>query len=430
MMKKRPAAFISYVRLDDKHDNGYLTEFCERLSEEVHVQTGEEFPIFQDRDNILWGQNWKARIEESLDEVTFLIPIITPSFFKSRGCRSELERFLEREEKLTRNDLILPVYYINCPLLNDEAKLATDKLAQVIASRQCADWRDLRFELFTSPQVGRELAQLAVQILDALERVQASQKPVVPEPAPRTASRPLHEPYLSLPQDAESISESGEVARRPSAKTEPPTRIVDPMYHGDHTTIMKAIEAANPGDRILVRPGLYQEGLVIDKPLEIIGQGDPGDVVVQVTEKDTVLFKTTMGRVANLTLKQMGGGKWFGVDIVQGRLELDDCDITSQSLACVAIHGGADPRLRRNRIHDGKQGGVFIYENGQGVLEDNDIFGNALIGVEISEGGNPTIRPNRIHDGKSGGVLVHDKGQGTLEDNDIFGKTNDGIEII
>ena len=128
-----------------------------------------------------------------------------------------------------------------------------------------------------------------------------------------------------------------------------------------------------------------------------------------------------MGRVANLTLRQVGGdGKWYGIDIVQGRLDLEDCDVTSQSLSCVAIHGGADPRLRRNRIHDGKGSGVFVYENGQGTLEDNEIFANAFAGVEMKEGGNPTLRRNRIHDGKEGGVYVNENGQGTLEDNDIF----------
>ena len=34
--------------------------------------------------------------------------------------------------------------------------------------------------------------------------------------------------------------------------------------------------------------------------------------------------------------------------------DLEGCDITSQSIKCVGIHGGADPRLLRNRIHDGK----------------------------------------------------------------------------
>jgi F-box protein 11 len=207
------------------------------------------------------------------------------------------------------------------------------------------------------------------------------------------------------------------------------------MHRGDHATITEAIEAANPGDRILVRPGLYREGVVIDKPgIEIIGDGDLDDVVVEAAGINTLLFKTTMGRVTNLTLRQMGGGNWYGVDIAQGRLELEDCDITSQSSACVAIHGGADPRLRRNRIHDGKHISVFVYDNGQGVLEDNDIFSN-IGGVVITSGGNPTLRRNRIRDSKQG-VLVGCDGLGcdgrgvVLEDNDIFGNAHSGVEII
>jgi len=73
-------------------------------------------------------------------------------------------------KRLKRDDLILPVYYVNCPLLNDEEKQKDDKLAQIIASRQYADWRELRFEPFTSPQVGKTLAKMAMQIREALER--------------------------------------------------------------------------------------------------------------------------------------------------------------------------------------------------------------------------------------------------------------------
>src|SRR3972149_6109518 len=269
MKKRQPVAFMSYVHSDDKY--GHLTQFRERLSDEVRMQTGEEFPIFQDRKDIWWGQNWKERIEESLDEVTFLISIITPSFFNSQACRDELERFLEREKKLKRNDLILPVYYVDCPLLNDQAKRATDKLAQVIADRQYADWRDIRFEPFTSPQVGKILAQLAVQIRDALERVQTLQKTVIQESASGAAPQPAGELSLLQSQSAESVSERSEAMKRPYPKTEPPTHVVDPMHRGDYTTITEAIKAANPGDRILIRPGLYLEGLVIVKPLEIIG---------------------------------------------------------------------------------------------------------------------------------------------------------------
>jgi len=426
MKRRKPAAFMSYVRSDDKY--GRLTQFRERLSDEVHIQIGEEFSIFQDREDILWGQNWKERIEESLDEVTFLIPIITPSFFKSSACRDELHRFLEREEKLGRNDLILPVYYVDSPLLNDEEKRAGDDLAQVIAARQYADWRELRFEPFTSPQVDKTLARLAVQIRDALERVQALQKTEVPESAASTTRRPAEDMSVPLPPDIESVIESREITRRPTAKIEPPIRVVDQMHRGNHVTITEAIEAANPGDRILVRPGLYQEGLVIEKPLEIIGDGNLEDVVIQTAGKNAMLFKTTMGRVVNLTLRLMGGVNWYSVDITQGRLELEGCDVAGYGLGCIAIHDGADPRLLRNHIHDGYFG-VHVYENGQGTLEENDIFGNVLSGVTIEGGSNPTLRRNRIHDGKLGGVFVCYNGKGVLEDNDIFRNARAEVEI-
>jgi len=189
------------------------------------------------------------------------------------------------------------------------------------------------------------------------------------------------------------------------------------------------LAAANPGDRIVIRPGLYREGVVIDKVVEIIGDGDLGTVVIEATGIYTIQFKASAGRIANLTLRQAGGGKWFCVDVGQGRLNLEGCDITSQSLACVGIHDGADPWLRRNRIHDGGQGGVMVYDNGQGVLEDNDIFANAFSGIEIKIGSNPTARRNRIHDHKQAGVLVSRNGLGVLEDNDIFANANVGIAI-
>ena len=77
------------------------------------------------------------------------------------------------------------------------------------------------------------------------------------------------------------------------------------LHRGDFSTITAAIEAAKPGDRILVRPGLYREGFVVDKPLEIIGDRNRDDVVIEAKGKDVLMFQTTMGRVANLTFSKM-----------------------------------------------------------------------------------------------------------------------------
>jgi F-box protein 11 len=407
---------MSYARFNDVHDDGQLSAFRERLAAEVRAQTGQEFVIFQDRADIAWGENWQRRIDESLDVASVLLAVITPGFFASQACRGELVRFLERERQLGRDDLVLPVYYISARELDDPAARAGDELAGVLASRQFADWRQLRFEPLTSPVVRKAVAQLASRMRDTFWHPAGI-------PARPSAGR----------QRDSAVTRPGAtpgVPGRVTAKTEPPTHVVDVWGRGDFTTVGAAVEAARPGDRILVRPGLYEEGLVVDKPLEIVGDGPAGEIEVRARGANALRFKASIGRVANLTLRQAGGtGSWYGVDITQGRLDLESCDISCQSSSCVAIRNGADPRLRGNRIHDGKECGVFVLDGGLGTLEDNDITANTLAGVEIKTGGNPMLRGNRIHDGKAGGVFVWEDGLGTLEDNDITANAYTGVEI-
>jgi hypothetical protein len=175
-----PIAFMSYARSDDRE--GRLTRFREKLSEELRAQTGKEFAIFQDRNDILWGQSWSERIIDSIDATTFLIPILTPSFFASEPCRKELQRFIGREQELRRNDLVLPLYYILVPELEDKAKPPTDDLMRFIGARQRVDWREQRFRPFDNAS-RRLLAALATQIRDALKRV----PPPLPAPRPEAS---------------------------------------------------------------------------------------------------------------------------------------------------------------------------------------------------------------------------------------------------
>jgi hypothetical protein len=63
-----------------------IERVLQRLSG-VRLQTGEEFPIFQDRNDIHLGQDWDQRVKESLDAVTFLIAILTPGTFEENDLR-------------------------------------------------------------------------------------------------------------------------------------------------------------------------------------------------------------------------------------------------------------------------------------------------------------------------------------------------------
>lgn len=233
-MAGQPAAFMSYARFDDQHDDGQLTAFRVRLAAEIRVQTGEEFAIFQDRADIAWGQNWQRRIDQALDAVTLLLVIITPGFFRSRHCRAEAEQFLDRERRLGRDDLILPVYYISTPQINDPGRRDADPLAAALAARQYTDWRELRFEPASSPAVRKAIAQLAARMQDTFWHPPAITSAPGPGPMPE-AQAPETAPQATLGR---------------ATRTGPSAQDLDPAHVGRTEQLRKKLaEAEARADR-------------------------------------------------------------------------------------------------------------------------------------------------------------------------------------
>ena len=413
---------MSYVQLDDKHEGGRLSEFRERLSGEVRIQTGEEFPIFQDRSDVEWGQKWKERAEGSIDAATFLIPIVTPALFKSKQCRAELERFLERERKLGREDLILTVHYVPCPELLDEDKRQGDKLAMTLADRQWADWRQLRFEPFGSSEARREVARMAQQIVEALNRPKAAQtSSMSAQPSARTDVR-----QDLVDGDLDDLLQRAAALARDTS-VEPPTRTVDAMHRGDYSTITAAIAAADPGDRVVVRSGFYREELVISKPLEIVGESGPDETVIQ-SDGTALFFSANIGRVSGLRLEAKGDRT--AVSISDGRLDLENCDVIGGEGPCIVIGGSCEPRIRACQIHGGGTFGILIVGQSRATIEDNEIFDNIGDQILATENAVPIIRGNNMHGGGDGGVFCMGHVNCLIEDNDIVEMAGAGISVF
>lgn len=111
---------------------------------------------------------------------------------------------------------------------------------------------------------------------------------------------------------------------------------------------------------------------------------------------------------------------------------------------------GSNPKIRRNKIWGGQNGGILVYNSGRfvlhvypelfvfcgvtlsshslyfflsptlpsilglGFIEDNEIFDNAMAGVWIKTDSNPTLRRNKIHDGRDGGICIFNGGRGNF----------------
>lgn len=206
--------------------------------------------------------------------------------------------------------------------------------------------------------------------------------------------------------------------------------VVDWQQTGDHTRISRAIDAAENGQVIVVKPGEYHDALVINKDVEIRGEGRAGEVVVIAEGSDVVLFAANRGKLTNLTLRQSGGrGRWYGVDVAHGEIEIVDCDITSKSLACVAVHGNSRPIISRCKIHTGAQSGVLFYDGATGLIETSDIYGNALHGIAVKGRSQPTVRGNSVSDNKEDGIYIFDEAGGLYESNRIANNRLSGVVV-
>src|SRR5580692_4322970 len=101
--------FFSYSRKDDEHSEGALSRLRARIHNELRLQLGREFRLWQDTAAIPHGALWEDEIKRAIAESAFFIPIITPSAVASTHCKFEFESFLRREAEIGRNDLVFPI---------------------------------------------------------------------------------------------------------------------------------------------------------------------------------------------------------------------------------------------------------------------------------------------------------------------------------
>lgn len=186
-------AFLAYSHADNQHDDEFITQLRKKVLGELRSLTAkDDFEIYSDTSDLQWGQNWRAELKSGLRDSTFLIPIVTPQFLKSKECRAEVLRFHELETARGRNDLILPIYYISSAAIGDDVPAGYSdeevQVAKIINDRQYVDWRELRHEAFTDARVKKKVTELVKKLQAAFERVTSAPKTPMPSPAPLVGS--------------------------------------------------------------------------------------------------------------------------------------------------------------------------------------------------------------------------------------------------
>jgi hypothetical protein len=249
------------------------------------------------------------------------------------------------------------------------------------------------------------------------------------------------------------------------------TIVVDQSGNGTTTTITAAVEMAEDGDTILVKPGTYDESVTITKDITIRGDGDRADIMVELSTELTpgvadgtpdlpfaIRFEDAAAALENLTLR----GEAARIVIAGGsprliRLHLDGTgrvfgvDTSSYSVPTgVDVEDGADAVIEDSVLDDvaidietgssvavsgNELNGGYIWMQGSGVtaeLVDNTFTDTPQWAVSVEGGATAKLTGNEFHGGTAVGVNIQDRGFGIpdtgtvaeVRDNRFFGGTS------
>ena len=154
--------FWSYAHSDDKGDRGRVTLLATHLADEVRVLSGMELDVFVDRKSIEWGDQWRSKIDGALAASTFLVAVLSPTYFRRPECRKEFVTFYSEAESRGLDKLLLPLSYVEVGSFDDSNP---DEAIAIAAKYQYEDWTTLRLKHPDSEEYREGVNGLAKRLL-------------------------------------------------------------------------------------------------------------------------------------------------------------------------------------------------------------------------------------------------------------------------
>ncbi|MHA1685762.1 MAG: NosD domain-containing protein [Candidatus Heimdallarchaeaceae archaeon] len=191
----------------------------------------------------------------------------------------------------------------------------------------------------------------------------------------------------------------------------------------EYGTIQEAINAANPGDTIYVKAGIYYENITIDKPINLIGENNTTTIIdgkhtgIRITVTvDNVRIQgfTVRNGVAGIFLRGSSGHKIIG-------------NIVTSNNEGIYLRYSHNTKVYKNIVFKNILSGICLWEATSNTIIGNQILEGKGFGIDFwtKEGRNKIIG-NTIKNNRWDGIYMSDSNNNIIFRNNII---NDSVEI-
>ncbi|MGD9850730.1 MAG: right-handed parallel beta-helix repeat-containing protein [Nitrospirales bacterium] len=198
------------------------------------------------------------------------------------------------------------------------------------------------------------------------------------------------------------------------------TLIVDREKAGCFTLPSEAIAKAEEHDQIVIRPGVYEDRVVItDRPIYLLGDGRDQVTIFNRRSGPCYLQRVSGGHISGITFRYVGSDQHSALNILDSVCTISQCRLTEGILSGVVIYGPkCRPTLRDNEVCRNRESGIFAFAGAQPYLRDNHCVENHHFGIAVRDAG---TRPDLIHNlcrnNMLSGILLFHEAQALILNN-------------
>ncbi|MEM3773463.1 MAG: NosD domain-containing protein [Candidatus Bathyarchaeia archaeon] len=231
--------------------------------------------------------------------------------------------------------------------------------------------------------------------------------------------------------------------------------IVDDDGPADFNTIQKAINVANPGDKIFIRNGIYYEHVIVNKSVSIVGESRNYTIVDGNKTGTAIEITANYVNIRRLTIRNgyFTPHVTSGIKIYQSNnVTLNDCIITQNDLGILIYHSnnvilnnsliynnwsglgitfGNYNYVTNNSIFDNEHTGIAIGSNANGnIMFGNKICKNHFCGISIGWSEHNNIVKNMLSFNNEAGIRLDASDNNSIVGNYITSSNRDGIVLF
>lgn len=196
----------------------------------------------------------------------------------------------------------------------------------------------------------------------------------------------------------------------------------------DCATLGAALARVGPGAVISVRPGRYEESLVISRVVTIVAEEGPGTVELVLPRGGALTVAAEAAKLSGLIVRGQDE-ELPALDVARGQVALERCEIIGAGWTAVLARGHGSLAMRDCRVVNPAGAGIVDTAAARSVIEDCVVEHLGTSGLVISEDADPWIRRCVIRDARGNGVLANGTGRGTVEDCTVSATDKPGIAL-